>query len=139
MITQSDGSEFGCCEGYEHTSNSSASAAPTSARTTLQDATRSSGYSSPAGNGSVIIVLVKQVDENDVTGSSGCVQRSFASSPQVYRVTSMGASVGSVTHSEKFTLPSPSVSNRAQASRVLLPVTLISSQFHKTVREVGRP
>lgn len=51
----------------------------------------------------------------------------------------MPASVGSVTHNEKFTLPSPSVSYRLQASRVLLPLTLISSQFHVTWRVVGRP
>ena len=51
----------------------------------------------------------------------------------------MGASVGSVTHSAKFTLPSLSVSYRLQASRVLLPLTLISSQFHVTWREVGKP
>jgi hypothetical protein len=50
----------------------------------------------------------------------------------------MGASVGSVTHSAKFTLPSLSVSYRLQASRVLLPLTLISSQFHVTWRETGR-
>ena len=51
----------------------------------------------------------------------------------------MAASVGSVTHKAKFTLPSLSVSYRLQASRVLLPLTLISSQFHVTWREVGRP
>src|SRR5215216_4693724 len=47
----------------------------------------------------------------------------------------MASSVGSVTHSEKFTFPSPSVSYRLQASRVLLPVTLISSQFQVTWRK----
>ena len=47
--------------------------------------------------------------------------------------------MGSVTHSAKFTLPSPFVSNRLQASRVLLPLTLISSQFHVTWRVNGRP
>ena len=51
----------------------------------------------------------------------------------------MAASVGSVTHNEKFTFPSPSVSNRAQASSVLLPLTLISSQFQLTTKESGRP
>ena len=50
----------------------------------------------------------------------------------------MGASVGSVTHSAKFTLPSLSVSYRLQASRVLLPLTLISSQFQVTWSETGR-
>ena len=83
MITQSDGSEFGCWEGYEHTSNSSADDAPTSASTTLQDATRSCGNSSPAGKGSVFCVLVEQVEENVGTDVRGWVQRSFASSPQV--------------------------------------------------------
>ena len=33
MNTQSDGSELGCCEGYEHTSSSLADDAPTSAST----------------------------------------------------------------------------------------------------------
>src|SRR6266545_6737234 len=51
----------------------------------------------------------------------------------------MPASVGSVTHNEKFTLPSPSVSYRLHASSVLLPLTLISSQFQVTLSEVGRP
>lgn len=64
----------------------------------------------------------------------GWVQRSFASSPQVYSVTVIASSVGSVTHNAKFTLPSPSVSYRLQASSVLLPLTLISSQFQVTVR-----
>lgn len=50
----------------------------------------------------------------------------------------MASSVGSVTHSEKFTLPSPSVSYRLQASSVLLPLTLISSQFQVTWSEVGK-
>ena len=84
-------------------------------------------------------VLVEQVDEKDDTEVSGWVQRSFASSPQVYSDTVMGASVGSVTQRAKFTLPSPSVSNKLQASRVLLPVTLISSQFHETRRVAGSP
>jgi hypothetical protein len=51
----------------------------------------------------------------------------------------MGPSVGSVTHNEKFTLPSPLVSYRLHASSVLLPETLISSQFHDTLRDAGRP
>lgn len=51
----------------------------------------------------------------------------------------MGASVGSVTQSAKFTLPSPSVSNRLHASRVFAPVTIVSSQFHVTWSEVGKP
>src|SRR5215208_2596813 len=51
----------------------------------------------------------------------------------------MDASVGSVTHSAKFTLPSLSVSYRLQASRVLLPLTLTSSQFQVTWRVSGRP
>ena len=139
MMTQSDGSEFGCVEGYEHTSNSTADDAPTSASTMLQDATRSCGKFAPAGNGSVFCVLVEQVDEKDGTDVIGWVQRSFALSPQVYRFTVMGASVGSVTQSEKFTLPSPSVSNRAQASSVLLPLTVISSQFQVIWRVVGKP
>jgi hypothetical protein len=84
-------------------------------------------------------VLVEQVEEKDGMELSGWVQRSAAASPHEYRVTVMGSSVGSVTHNEKFTFPSPSVSNRAQASSVLLPLTLISSQFQEIVREVGRP
>ena len=84
-------------------------------------------------------MLVEQVDEKEGTEVIGVVQRSFLASPHVYKVSVMGASVGSVTHNEKFTFPSASVSNRAQASSVLLPVTVVSSQFHKTVREVGRP
>lgn len=83
MMTQSDGSEFGCVEGYEHTSNSTADDAPTSASTMLQDATRSCGKFAPAGNGSVFCVLVVQVDEKDGTDVIGWVQRSFALSPQV--------------------------------------------------------
>lgn len=83
-------------------------------------------------------MLVEQVDEK-VGSETGLVHRSFLSSPHVYKVTVIGASVGSVTHKEKFTFPSPSVSNRAQASSVLLPLTLISSQFHVTWREFGRP
>ena len=82
---------------------------------------------------------MEQVDEKDGMELSGWVQRSAASSPHEYRVTVMGSSVGSVTHNEKFTFPSPSVSNRAQASSVLLPVTLISSQFQVTTKESGRP
>lgn len=50
----------------------------------------------------------------------------------------MAASVGSVTHSAKFTFPSLSVSYRLQASKVLFPVTVISSQFHVTWSEVGK-
>jgi hypothetical protein len=84
-------------------------------------------------------VLVEQVDEKDGTGVTGEVQRSFLASPHVYKVTMMGSSVGSVTHNEKFTFPSPSVSNRLQASSVLSPLTLIWSQFQDTLSEVGRP
>jgi len=83
MITQSDGSELGSCEGYEHTSNSLADDAPTSASTTLHEATRSCGKAAPAENGSVFCVLVEHVDENDGTGARGWVQRSLALSPQV--------------------------------------------------------
>lgn len=83
MMTQSDGSELGCVEGYEHTSNSTADDAPTSASTMLQDATRSCGKFAPAGNGSEFCVLVVQVDEKDGTDVIGWVQRSFALSPQV--------------------------------------------------------
>ena len=84
-------------------------------------------------------MLVEQVEVNVGTDVIGLVHRSFLASPQVYNVTVMGASVGSVTHSEKLTMPSPSVSNRAQASSVLFPLTLISSQFHVTDKELGRP
>lgn len=83
--------------------------------------------------------LVEQDEEKDGTEVIGLVQRSFLASPQVYKVMEIGASVGSVTHNEKFTFPSPSVSNRAQASSVLFPLTVVSSQFHSTVREVGSP
>ena len=83
MITQSDGSELGCCEGYEHTSNSLADNAPTSASTTLHEATRSCGKAAPVENGSVFCVLVEHVDEKDGTGARGWVQRSLALSPQV--------------------------------------------------------
>ena len=83
MITQSDGSELGSWEGYEHTSNSLADEAPTSASTTLQDATRSCGKAEPAANGSVGCVLVEQVDVKDCTGARGWVQRSLALSPHV--------------------------------------------------------
>ena len=121
-----------------HTSKSVAVPPPKSDSTMLHDATRSFGNSSPAGNGSVGWVLVEQVDEKDGT-VTGEVQRSALASPHVYRVTVMAASVGSVTHNEKFTFPSPSVSNKAQASSVFAPLTLVSSQFHETVREVGRP
>ena len=138
-MTQSEGSEFGSRDGYEHTSNRVAVDAPTSARTMLQEAWRSLGYAAPAGNGSVGCMLVEQVEEKDVTEVIGLVQRSALASPQVYSVSEMGASVGSVTHNEKLTFPSPSVSNKAQASRVLFPLTLISSQFHSTVRDVGSP
>ena len=79
------------------------------------------------------------MDENVGTEVMGLVQRSFLASPHVYKLMEMGASVGSVTHKEKFTFPSLSVSNRAQASSVLLPETLISSQFHVTLRKVGKP
>src|SRR5215208_5075580 len=51
----------------------------------------------------------------------------------------IGPSVGSVTHRAKFTLPSLSLSYKLQASRVLAPVTLISSQFHVTCRVRGKP
>jgi hypothetical protein len=84
-------------------------------------------------------VLVEQVEVKEGTEVIGLVHRSLLASPQVYKVKEMESSVGSVTHREKFTFPSPSVSNRAQASRVLFPLTLISSQFHVTWREVGRP
>ena len=83
MTTQSEGSELGCCEGYEHTSSNTADEAPTSASATLQDATRSCGKAAPAGNGSVFWVLVEQVEENESTSTAGWVQRSFALSPQV--------------------------------------------------------
>jgi hypothetical protein len=71
MTTQSDGSELGCVEGYEHTSNSTADDAPTSASTMLHDATRSCGKDAPAGNGSVFCVLVEQVDEIGETSPIG--------------------------------------------------------------------
>jgi hypothetical protein len=138
-MTQSEGSEFGSRDGYEHTSSSVAEDAPTSASTMLHEASRSFGNSSPVGNGSVGWVLVEQLDEKDGIEVIGLVQRSFLASPQVYKVIEMGSSVGSVTHNEKFTFPSPSVSNSAQASSVLWPLTVISSQFQITVRDVGRP
>ena len=138
-MTQSEGSEFGSLDGYEHTSNRVAVDAPTSARTILQEAWRSLGNAAPAGNGSFGCMLVEQVEENDETEVIGLVQRSALASPHVYRVSEMDASVGSVTHNEKLTFPSPSVSNKAQASRVLFPLTVTSSQFHSTVRDVGRP
>ena len=105
----------------------------------LQEATRSLGKSAPAAKGSVACVLVEQVDVKDGTEVIGLVHLSFFASPQVYKVTVMGSSVGSVTHNEKFTFPSPSVSKRAQASSELLPETLVSSQFHVTVSDVGSP
>ena len=83
MMTQSDGSELGSRDGYEQTSTSSASSAPTSASTTLQDATRSCGKSEPLANGSVFCVLVEQLESNVGTEVTGWVQRSFVSSPQV--------------------------------------------------------
>ena len=47
--------------------------------------------------------------------------------------------MGSVTQRAKFTLPSLSVSYKLQASRVLAPDTLISSQFQVTCRVRGKP
>jgi len=53
ITTQSEGSEFGCLEGYEQTSSKLACVgSPTSPKCMVQDAFVSSGDESPPGKGS---------------------------------------------------------------------------------------
>lgn len=65
VMTQSDGSEFGCCEGYEHTSTSDACEEDMSDRSTLHDPFVSSGYALPEVKGSSGVMPDEQVVESE--------------------------------------------------------------------------
>src|SRR5438093_839319 len=84
MSTQSDGSEFGCSDGYEHVFTRVAFVAERSLNTTWHEAAVSF---CPAWKGSVAFggVGTVHVDWKDVTCTTGLVQRSTLSSPHVYR------------------------------------------------------
>ena len=89
-------------------------------------------------NGSAFCTLVEHVDKNDGT-KTGLVHRSFLLSLQVYKDVVDAPLELTLTHSEKFTLPSLSVSYKLQPSSVFAPLTLISSKLKDTFSDVGRP
>src|SRR5438046_1362039 len=139
--TQSDGSEFGWLDGYEHVLISDALAAPTSARTMVQLDLVSLGKPLPVANGSSAVTAMV----HEVAGAPTCVwgllHRSGLLSPQVKtRVAGATWTEGvppAVLQTAKLALPSASVSMSAQPSRVVPPGDPASSQFRVTAMAVG--
>ena len=82
ISTQSDGSEFGSPDGNEQTLTSCGlSITPKSVITAVHSAEVSCGWSRPAGNGSVLVTSMSQVESNEMISVIGLVQRSTLSSP----------------------------------------------------------
>ena len=136
VMMQSEGSEFGCCDGYEHASRRFAtSAPPKSSRSTEHVAT----VSDPPSKGFELLTAAAVHVELPVGSSTELVQRSGRSFAQLNLRTESRAdgSPFTVTQSAKLALPSMSVSKRAQASPLLFPAKVALSQFQLTTKSKG--
>src|SRR5439155_23107791 len=136
VTMQSEGSEFGCCEGYEQASRRFAIATPPKSSRAMEHLAT---VSAPPSKGFALLTAAAVHVESPAGSSTALVQRSGRSSAQLYLRTESKAagSPFTVTQSAKLAFPSMSVSKRAQASPLLLPPKATSSQFQLTTKSKG--